>query len=63
MATAGDVMDAVWEWREAQTASTALVPPLPRDRIAGDSPLLADAAAGASPSTPAILRRRYSPEG
>jgi nucleoside-triphosphatase len=63
MATAGDVMDAVWEWREAQTASTVLVPPLPPGRIASDPPLLADAAAGVAPGAPAILRRRYCPEG
>ena len=63
MATAGDVMDAVWEWREAQTAST-MVPaaPFPHDRIAGDSPLLAEAIAGASAGAPAILRRLYGPE-
>jgi nucleoside-triphosphatase len=63
MATAEAVMDAVWEWREAQTASTVLVPPLPPGRIAGDPPLLADAAAGVAPGAPAILRRRYCPEG
>jgi len=63
MATAGDVMDAIWEWREAQTASTVLAPPLPPGRIAGDPPLLLAAAAGESPGAPAILRRRYCPEG
>lgn len=62
MATAGDVMDAVWEWREAQTASGAPDFPLPGGRIAGDPPLLADAAAGASPNAPVILRRCYGPE-
>ncbi|MCK8518501.1 nucleoside-triphosphatase [Methanoculleus sp. 7T] len=63
MATASDVMDAVWEWREAQAVSVVPVPPLPQSRITGDPPLLADAAAGVSPSAPAILRRRYGPEG
>jgi len=62
MATAGDVMEAVWEWREAQTASRTPAFPLPRGCTAGDPPLLADAAAGGTPNAPAILRRRYGPE-
>jgi nucleoside-triphosphatase len=62
MATAGDVMEAVWEWREAQTASGAPAFPLPRGCTSGDPPLLADAAAGGTPNAPAILRRRYGPE-
>ena len=63
MATAGDVMDAVWEWREAQTASAVPVSPFSPGRIAEGPPLLADAAAGASPGAPSIFRRRYGPEG
>ena len=63
MATASDVMDAVWEWREAQTVSTIPMPPLPGSRIAGDPPLVADVAAGVSPGAPAIHRRRYGTEG
>jgi nucleoside-triphosphatase len=62
MATAGDVMEAIWDWREAQTASGAPAFPLPRGCTAGDPPLLAAAAAGDSPNVPAILRRRYGPE-
>ncbi|MDK2889661.1 MAG: nucleoside-triphosphatase [Methanoculleus sp.] len=62
MATADAVMEAVWEWREAQTASGAPAFPLPRGCTAGDPPLLADAAAGAPRSTPVILRRCYGPE-
>ena len=63
MATAGDVMDAVWEWREAQTASAVPVSPFSPGRIAEGPPLLADAAAVASPGAPSIFRRRYGPEG
>ncbi len=63
MATASDVMDAIWEWREAQTRSGLPVPPLPGGRNAFEPPVLAGAAAGASADTPTILRRRYSPEG
>ncbi|BBL67048.1 nucleoside-triphosphatase [Methanoculleus chikugoensis] len=63
MATADAVMDAVWEWREAQTFSPVPAPPVPGDRIANDAPLFAEAVAGGSPSAPAILRRRYGPEG
>lgn len=63
MATAGDVMDAVWEWREAQAAPVVPAAPLYLDRIAGDPPLLVDALAGASSGAPAILRRRYGYEG
>ena len=59
METAGDVMDAVWEWREAQATSAIPTPPLPGDRIANDAPLFAEAVSGGSP---AILRRRYGSE-
>jgi nucleoside-triphosphatase len=62
MATAEAVMDAIWEWREAQTFSVVPTPSLPGDRIAAPA-LCADAAAGGSPGAPAILRRRYCPEG
>jgi nucleoside-triphosphatase len=62
MATASDVMDAVWEWRETQTASTVPASPIPGGGATGDPVLLADAAAGSSSGAPAILRRRYSPD-
>jgi nucleoside-triphosphatase len=62
MATADAVMEAVWEWREAQPSLMAPAPSLPGDRIAGDPPLLANATAGAPRSTPVILRRCYGPE-
>jgi nucleoside-triphosphatase len=62
MATASDVMDAVWEWREAQTPAMLPATLFPRDRIAGGLPLFADAVAGTSSDAPAILRRRYGPE-
>jgi len=60
MATADAVMDAVWEWREAQTFSAARTPLTPGDRIG--APALADTAAGASRNSPVILRRCYGPE-
>ena len=63
MATASDVMDAIWVWRESQTKTGLPVSPLPGDRITFDPPVLASAAAGVSAETPTILRRRYSPEG
>ncbi len=63
MATADAVMDAVWEWREAQTFSPVPAPLVPGDRITNDAPLFAEAVAGGSPGAPAILRRRYGPEG
>ncbi|NLA38330.1 MAG: nucleotide kinase [Methanomicrobiales archaeon] len=62
MATASDVMDAVWEWREAQTTSGFPMPSLSGARSLCDPPALAGVAAGACPDTPMILRRRYSPE-
>jgi nucleoside-triphosphatase len=62
MATADAVMDAVWEWREAQTFSQVPAPPVPGDRVAPPA-LFADTAAGAPRSTPVILRRCYGPEG
>jgi nucleoside-triphosphatase len=62
MATADAVMESVWEWREAQTFSTARATPFLRDHITGEPPLFATAAAGASSGAPAILRRRYGPE-
>ncbi|MDD2787817.1 nucleoside-triphosphatase, partial [Methanoculleus sp.] len=46
MATAGDVMDAVWEWRERQTFSPVPAPLVPGDRITNDAPLFAEAVAG-----------------
>lgn len=61
METADAVMEAVWEWREAQTFSPVPAPPLPGDRIAAPA-LFADAATGAPRSTPVILRRCYGPE-
>jgi nucleoside-triphosphatase len=62
MATADAVMDAVWEWREAQAFSRVPAATPQADRIAGGSPVLADAAAtGASQNSPIILRRCYSP--
>ncbi len=63
MATANDVMDAIWAWREAQTGSGLPVPPHPGGCVVFDSPVLAGATAGAPGETPTILRRRYSPEG
>ncbi|MCK9319515.1 nucleoside-triphosphatase, partial [Methanoculleus sp.] len=63
MATADAVMDAVWEWRERQTFSPVPAPLVPGDRITNDAPLFAEAVAGGSPGAPAILRRRYGPEG
>lgn len=63
MATASDVMDAIWVWRESQTKAGLPVPSLPGGRITFDPPVLASAAAGVSAETPTILRRRYSPEG
>ena len=60
MATADAVMESIWEWREAQTFSTARATPFPRDRIICEPPLFA--AAGASSGAPAILRRRYGTE-
>lgn len=62
MATANAVMDAVWEWREAQALSRVPATPFPGDRIAGDPLLIADVAAGAPRSAPVILRRSYGPE-
>ncbi|WP_292519313.1 nucleoside-triphosphatase [Methanoculleus sp.] len=62
MATADAVMDAVWEWREAQATPVAPAALFPQNRIAGDPPAFADAAAGAPAGVPAILRRRYGPE-
>ncbi|KAF5050182.1 hypothetical protein DSECCO2_432060 [anaerobic digester metagenome] len=61
MAAADAVMDAVWEWREAQAFSPVPAPPVPGDRIAAP-PQCADAAAGAPRSTPVILRRCYGPD-
>ncbi|WP_067077661.1 nucleoside-triphosphatase [Methanoculleus horonobensis] len=61
MATAEAVMDAVWEWREAQAFSPVPAPPTPGDRIAAPA-LFADTAAGAPRNTPVILRRCYGPE-
>lgn len=62
MATADAVMDAVWEWREAQ-AFSRVTPAAPQaDCIPCLSLLVADAAAaGASQNSPIILRRCYSP--
>jgi len=64
MATADAVMDAVWEWREAQAFSRVMPVAPQADCIPGGSPVLADAvAAGASSSrnVPVILRRCYGP--
>lgn len=63
MATASDVMDAIWEWREGQPGSSLSVPSLPGGRMTGDQLSLAGASAGAAQVTPVILRRQYSPEG
>jgi len=60
MATASDVMDAVWEWREVQTRPGLPVPPLLGGHTTGDPAVLADVA-GAAQNSPIILRRRYSP--
>ncbi len=58
METAEAVMDAVWEWREAQTFCAVSTPSLPGDRIAAPA-LCVDVPAGAARSTPVILRRCY----
>ena len=61
MATADAVMEAVWEWREAQTYSAARTPPIPGECIGAPTPFV-NTAAGAARSAPVILRRCYGPE-
>ena len=62
METADAVMDAVWEWREAQTFSPVPAPPAPGGHITVPT-LFADTVTGTSQCTPVILRRCYGPEG
>lgn len=58
LSAAGEVMDAVWEWREMHPASPVSSAPFANFNTAGKMPLLTEGT-GVSAGLPSVSRRRY----